>query len=399
MISRTPRITPRTAPRTAVALVAGIVALSTIAPAHAAGSPDGPVNASATLEVTGNGWGHGHGMSQWGAQGAALEGLSYPQILAFYYPGTTLSSLGGKVEVLITANIRHNLKVKSAPGIKVIDLGRHKKYRLPSARAWKLKSVKGHTRVYRKTGRWHRYRPGGHPYLAGDGQFKSGSHLLALKLPSGNRIYRGKLRFTHLRTVNVVSLEKYLRGVVPAEVYTSWKPAALQAQAVAARSYAGYERAHSTTYYDVYDTTRSQAYAGYDIEDPHTDAAIAATAGRILSHGGQPAFTQFSASSGGATSAGGFPYLTAHSDPYDAAVSPYIHWTKTVDTAKLEAAHPEIGTLQSLQIVTREGPAGTEWGGYVDKVALNGSVQDLEIDGDEFRSLYGLRSSFFAFNQ
>ena len=90
----------------------------------------------------------------------------------------------------------------------------------------------------------------------------------------------------------------------------SWSPAAVQAQAIAARTYAAYERAHPLTdTYQICDTTSCQVYGGYSSEHPDSNAAIAATAGKIQTYGGDPAFTQFSSSSGGWTSAGSVPYL------------------------------------------------------------------------------------------
>ncbi len=392
MHSRTPRI--------AAALAAAALVLAPAAPASAAATdPAVDTTGQTTLVVNGDGWGHGHGMAQWGAQGAALQGKSSAEILAFYYPGTTLGSMGGgKVKVLLTSDTDDNLKVKAASGLKLVDLGRHKKYHLPSARAWKLKQVHGHVRVYRKTGHWHRYRPHGHPYLVGDGQFKSHTHRVTVKLPSGKREYRGAVRFTHQDTVNVVGMEQYLRGVVPAEAFTSWQPAALQAQAVAARSYAAFERAAGAGgYFDVYDSTRSQAYYGTRLENANTDAAIAATADQVVTYGGQVAFTQFSASSGGWTSTGCRPYLVAQQDIYDTAASgdTNLGWTKQVPIAKLEAAYPSIGTLESIQILTRDGST-TAYQGWVVSVMLTGSGGHKVISGTDFQSLYGLKSAYFS---
>jgi len=397
MRSRTPRIL--------LAVATAAVVLAPAAPAGAATPTDPSVNTvgKTNLIVSGDGWGHGHGMSQWGAQGAALQGQSYSQILDFYYPGTDLSTLGGgRVKVLITADNDNNLKVKSAQGLKLVDTGRGKTYRLPTVRhprAWKLKSVNGLTRVYYKTGRWHRYRPGGHATLTGAGQFKSASHRITAKLPSGAVEYRGALRFTQLDTVNVVGMEQYLRGVVPAEAYTSWRPAALQAQAVAARSYAAFERADNLSrYFHVYDTTRSQAYHGVGIEDPHTDAAIAATADRILRYHGAIAFTQFSASSGGWSSTGSQPYLIAQPDTFDTAASgdTNLDWTRTAPIAKLENAYPSIGDLESIQITDRDGNAQFPNDGWVLSIQLNGSTGTKVINGTAFQSLYGLKSAYFS---
>jgi stage II sporulation protein D len=357
-----------------------------------------------TITVNGHGFGHGHGMSQYGARGAAIAGQNYQQILAFYYPTTALAPVGGKVRVLITADNDNNLKVAPAAGLRVRDLGNGRNYKLKKkARAWRLKSVGGQTRVYYKTGHWHLYKTGGRKALAGSGEFRSSSDQLTLKLPTGSRVYRGKLRFTGTDTVNVVRLDRYVSGVVASEMPSTWPAAALQAQAVAARTYAARERAdHVTGYYDLCDTAACQVYGGVVAETAATNAAVAGTAGLALVYGGQYAFAQFASSNGGYSSAGGQPYLTAHDDPFDRAVSPYLHWKVTVDTAKLQAAYPQIGTLTQVQIVQRENTATTaEWGGWVQKVRLSGTggtVLSLDISGDDFRRVYGLRSAYFTFD-
>jgi stage II sporulation protein D len=404
---------PRTT-RTLTALAAAAALALVGSPASAAPTPvdaasDGPVAASPTLVVTGNGYGHGHGMSQYGAKGAADAGQTYQQILDFYYHGTTLGTAGGKIRVLLTADNDNNLKVASAQGLRVRDLGNGRTYKLKKkARAWRLRSVAGQTRVYYKTGHWHLYKTGGRKALAGDGEFKSSAGQLTLKLPGGtSRAYRGKLRFTNSDTVNVLRLERYLKGVIAAEMPSTWPAAALQSQAVAARTYAARERAdHLTRWYDLCDTTACQVYGGAALERPQTNAAADATAGRALVFGGQYAFAQFSSSSGGYTSASipAQPYLTAHDDLYDRAASPYLHWKVTVDTAKLQAAHPEIGTLTFVQITGRESPnppSTAEWGGWVQKVTLTGTggtKTTVDIGGGEFRSIYGLRSAYFTFD-
>ena len=120
-------------------------------------------------------------------------------------------------------------------------------------------------------------------------------------------------------TVNSVTLDNYVKGVVPAEMPASWSPEAVQAQAVAARTYAWWSRAQfPDRYYQICDTTSCQVYKGYGGEHPAANTAVDATRGQILTYGGEPAFTQFSASSGGRTSAGGVPYLPSKGDPYDA---------------------------------------------------------------------------------
>jgi SpoIID/LytB domain protein len=387
-------------------VLAGAILLAPSAPAEAVAS-DPPVNlvGQTTVTVTGHGWGHGHGMSQYGAQGAARAGLSYASILDFYYQGTKLSLLTGKIRVLITADTDNNTTVRHRRHLRVLDTGNGKTYKLRTKRtprAWRLRTVQGKTRLFFRTGSWHLYRTGGRAALAGAGEFRADG-LLTLRLATGDRVYRGGLRYANGDTVNVVGIEKYLRGVVPSEMPSSWMPAALRAQAVAARSYAAFERAaNASRYFQVYDSTRSQVYRGYAAETTPTDAAIAATASQVLTFAGQPAFTQFSASSGGWTSDGGHPYLKANPDIYDKPVDPVLHigdphydWTTTITFAKLQALYGT-GTLEGIQVFQREGNRTYANGGRVEQVVLSGTTGTKEISGSTFRSTFGLKSTYFT---
>jgi peptidoglycan hydrolase-like amidase len=394
--------------RTLIALVSSAALLLTAAPAHAAPTADGPIAISpgTPIPVTGNGYGHGHGMSQWGAKGAATAGLSAQQIVAFYYPGTTPSTLSTSIKVLITADADNNLTVYNERGLRVRDLGNGRTFKLHTKhtpRVWRLLQKNGHTKVFYKTSRWHLYKTAGRRSLAGDGEFRAPGGT-TLKLKSGPRRYRGALRFTNTDTVNVLNLEKYLRGVVPAEMPSTWPAAALQAQAIAARTYAARARADRVDgYYQICDTTACQVYGGVASEKDTTNAAVAATAGQVLvAPDSTYAFTQFASSNGGWSSAGSQPYLVAQADSYDAAASPYHHWTVAADPAKLQAAYPQIGTLQSVQITQREGGRPFDGGGWVQTVHLagmNGATPTaLDISGDDFRRVYGLRSAYFTFD-
>ncbi|HEX2893837.1 MAG TPA: SpoIID/LytB domain-containing protein [Marmoricola sp.] len=407
--------TRRTLPGLATALISAALVLTT-APAQAARMPlssstDTPVNTTtgAPIVVTTNGYGHGHGMSQWGAKGAADAGLSTQQILSFYYPGTSLGGLPPStgIKVLITADTDNNLTVYPARGLRVRDLGNGRTYKLRhtkrTPRLWRLVQKNGHTKVFYRTSRWHLYKTAGRRSLAGDGEFRAPGGT-TLKLRTGPKKYRGALRFTNRDTVNVLNLEKYVRGVIAAESPASWPAAALGAQAVAARTYAVRERADNAGgYYDICDTAACQVYGGVGMEKDTTNAAAAATAGQVLmAPDGTYAFAQFASSNGGWSSAGSQPYLIAQADPYDLAAAPYHHRQKQVDPSKLQAAYPQIGTLTSVQIMKRENSTTpAEWGGWVQTVRLAGTngvtPTAVDISGDDFRRVYGLRSAYFTF--
>jgi SpoIID/LytB domain protein len=115
--------------------------------------------------------------------------------------------------------------------------------------------------------------------------------------------------------VRKVALDTYVRGVVSAEVSSSWPHAALEAQAVASRTYAVTAHAGGSKF-DVYADTRSQVYRGVAAQTPQTDAAVAATAGQILTYAGKPAVTYFFASSGGRTENVQNSFLGSQPEPW-----------------------------------------------------------------------------------
>jgi len=108
--------------------------------------------------------------------------------------------------------------------------------------------------------------------------------------------------------VKRIGLERYVRGVVAAEMPSSWPAAALEAQAIASRTYALTDHAGGSRF-DVYSDTRSQVYRGAAAETAATNAAVAATARQVVTYKGHPAITYFFASSGGMTESvqDGFP--------------------------------------------------------------------------------------------
>lgn len=387
--------------RTRTALLLGLLGGITtlLGPSAQALTPPAPepwANASPNLTLVSQGFGHGIGLSQWGAEYRAEAHQTLQQILDFYYPGTTAGVANGLVRVLITGDSDHNTVVRPAAGLKVTDLGTGTSYLLPTkgkATAWRLSFVSGKNRLaWLSKGVWHGYRPGG-KLLTGAGQFSAKSNLLTLHYAGTDHRYRGAMRFVGGRTINVVGLDNYLKGVVPSEAYTTWLPAALQAQAVAARTYAAFERAEfANRSYQICDSNQCQVYGGYDAEVASTTAAVVATAGRAVFYGGQLAFTQFSSSNGVYTADGGKPYLKIQKDTYDTAYRNRSLAIGPMTTAKIQNAYPQLGTFQKIRVLGR----GAD--NRVTKVQLAGSGNgDVEITGNVFRTLVGARSSNFAF--
>jgi stage II sporulation protein D len=382
-------------------LTAGLLTLSGIlAPADAATAKDvWKVPGDATITIKGHGYGHGHGMSQYGAEGAARKGLTFTQIAEFYYPGTTWGTGKGRVTVLISADTTDDLIVEPRSGLTVRDTAGTERVALPDNGAvrWKVDvGADGVNRVSYRTQRWHRWK-----VLKGDGEFYAAGDPITLVTPSGERAYRGRLRAVTSSgsrvTVNDLSLESYLKGVVPLEIPASWSPEAVRAQAVAARTYAAYERKHpQSSAYQLCDTTSCQVYGGYSAEYDASNRAVDATARRILMSGGGPAFTQFASSSGGWTSAGSVSYLPAKKDPYDGWSGNPVHtWSQKVDDGLIERTWPSIGNLTKIAVTSRDGNG--DWGGRVRSITLTGSAGKAVVSGDTFRSMLALRSTWVTF--
>ncbi|MDQ3066968.1 MAG: SpoIID/LytB domain-containing protein, partial [Actinomycetota bacterium] len=266
--------------------------------------------------MSGRGWGHGVGMSQYGALGFAGDGSTYEEILAHFYPGTTLGPAPvARVRVLLR-ELQTSLTISSPVAVRVRDVF-GKTYGLPAG-AVELGPALQVTLNGTRTP------------LAGPIVFLPGSRPLELGTP-----YRGQIEVVvsgpRVSAVNAVGLEQYLAGVVPREMPAAWHSEALRAQAVAARSYALAHRLAGKGF-DLYPDVRSQVYGGVAAEDVRATAAIDSTSGQVLLYEGRIADTLFHSTSGGRTTTaaevfGGkdVPYLIAVDDPFS-SLSPVHRW-------------------------------------------------------------------------
>ncbi len=358
--------------------------------------PTAPAGAAEPLELEGRGFGHGIGLSQHGAQRAATQGVGWQRILRTYYPGTRLGRAGGQVAVWISGDDDGDTRVEDRPGLRLAKVGTSRSWSLakldPRAEQWRV-SADGRGRSVlesRRNGSWRRQQ-----VFTGDAEFSAPAPI-TLVTPEGRTAYRGVLRSaaasadgTRRDTVNRLSLENYLRGVVPQEVPALWDPDAVRAQAVAARTYAAFERAdRAARHYQICDTSQCQVYGGASAEHEASDAAIRATRGRVVTRGGDPIFAQFSASNGGYSVRGPFDYLPARRDPWDR-----YRWEQTVSVADLETAFDTIGDYERVEVVERDGRGA--WGGRVTRVTVVGSAGSSTVSGDTFRLRLGLRSTLF----
>jgi stage II sporulation protein D len=352
----------------------GIIGVLTVLAAVVAASAARPAT---VVVVSGHGWGHGVGMSQWGARGYALHGWRWQQILGHYYPGTQVST---------TANVRVRvLLAASQPSVSV--------------------GCPGGMRVSDATGRTYPLPAG--TYDLGPGlKLPVGLHAKVRPLPSpvafdcpsaplewNGAAYHGVL-VVHsgggkLAVVDAVDLEDYVRGVVGGEMPWHWPLAALEAQAVAARSYA-LATLHPTARFDLYADDRSQEYGGIGYETANTIYACQQTYGHILTYGGRVATTYFFASSGGRTAdvrdvwpkLGDVPYLRSVADPYDAG-SPVHAWARSLSaqvlTARLRASFGDVRVVRTTS-------------GRVASVEIGST----KLSGDEFMRRLRLRSTWFS---
>ena len=358
-------------------------------------------------------------MSQWGAYGAAVAGKTWSQIVAFYYPGTTRASLGNpKIRVDLRGDLGDSAQFYPAPAGETLTYTRGP-YQLEGG-ALPTKGTNGATITrWRITGPSTQISPTDSSsvdlsYLTGSTwtHYKYTSHgrynitssngtVTARTIDGGSAPVKGEFRgiripeFGRTQPVAYISMDTYLNGVVPYEVFTSWPLNAQAAQAVAARTYAAYALDHPRApgYYDICDTISCQVFKARAWVTA-TSAAITASAQTVMLHAGEPANAMFSASNGGWTVDGGQPYLIAQPDPYDGVAANGNHdWVVTISAATIASKWPSIGSLTRLRITSREGDG--EWGGYVNTMVVEGTSGSVTVSGDAVRGALGLKSRWF----
>lgn len=364
--------------------------------------------ASGTVTVRGHGNGHGRGLSQWGAQGRALAGQSLQQILGFYYPGTSLVTLGSSTVRVKLSGAGTYTTVSGATAVSGYGsaLNATTRYRLvPSGSGFQLQALSGSA--------WAAVA--GAPALAATADFSSSAGYVRLYRADGTSTdYRGTVGGvrdgTAQLTINRVPLDAYTQGVVPRESPAYWQAAALQAQAVAARTYARFSvEAHGADPYDICDTDSCQVYGGlarYDAngkrlygEEKSSNDAVAATANRVLQYGGKTAFTQYSASDGGWTVEGSQPYLVARADPYDNTPgNPWFAWTREVSVTGIASY---FGLAKVTQVVITERDGHGDWGGRVTAAFIvgvdgAGASKRISTTGFSLQAAMGLPHNWFT---
>jgi SpoIID/LytB domain protein len=354
----------------------GLIAL--VVAAALGGAP--AAGAATSFVVTGHGFGHGIGLSQYGAYGYAQHGWTAAQILRHYYRGTTIGTVPSQPVRVLLADGRASVQVSSEQPISVAD----------SAGQWEVLPAATYTlRAPLSLPGWPAQTPPMPPVFLDAG---------AAQLTVDGKPYRGSLSVdstgSRLSVVNTVPLESYLLGVVPRELPASWATQALRAQAVAARSYA-LASLHPTAAFDVYADTRSQVYGGAGGEDARSTAAVQSTAGQVVLWHGQVAETFFHSSSGGRTAtvtdvwpaAQALPYLVSVSDPYD-SVSPYHDWDPLTFTAGGAARKLGVPGLKDLTVAANRSLRAAS-------VTATGTRGTKRLDPSTVEARLGLRSTWF----
>jgi SpoIID/LytB domain protein len=397
------------------------LAIVACAAAILAGFVFAPVASAATGDfiITGRGYAHGVGMSQWGMWQGAREGNTYQQILAFYYPGTTLTTVSDVNPARQTITVRITTGVDTFATVQLTAMVTPATLTdSTGATIQALAAGESVTLVY----------SGGKVLIQGADpvtgpsyssvDFKPDSDTGRVKVtPSdiwstGSRQYWGYVRVFpssstgELYIHNVVDIDHYAAGI--SEIAPEWAvpsstsyyaPEAVKAQIVAARSYTA---AHTGTV--PYDDTRDINYVGYNVEAayPYLTTAANETAGEVLTYAGKVIATHFSSSSGGYTtdsywgdnSAAAFE--PAQADPWSLSApptNPGYAWTVTISPEELAtdlASHLNVGTITQVDVTSRDAD---DPGAHARYLTVTGSLGTKQIAARDFKAHVGLKST------
>jgi stage II sporulation protein D len=353
-------------------------------------------SAATTHVVRGAGFGHGIGMSQYGAYGMAQHGWDYKRILGHYYSGTRIGQAPGRpVRVLLQASdpyVRFQGVTQGPGGLRL------------------------------ESGVTHLARPasGGRLALHGRGGRRLGTFPAPLRLSRAgggparlmgraiNGVVSGRYRGAFdlypgsaggVTVVNALPIDDYVQGVVAGEVPSSWDEQVLRAQAVTARTYALATRKTGDVF-DQYPDTRSQMYIGVGGETARTNAAVRETAGETVTYDGEIATTFYFSTSGGRTEnveysflgAPPKPWLKSVEDPYD-SISPRHRWSMRFSNARLGALLGSPGTLRRVQVLERgRSPR-------IVRARVYGSLGARVLTGAQIRARLGLYDSWAYFTK
>jgi SpoIID/LytB domain protein len=388
---------------------------------------------SANVVLTGHGYGHGIGMGQWGSLGYAINQptgvgpMTYQQILAHYYGNSSLQTLGtapappslngGNVRVAMTeVNDGDTIVTDQAGDANGVTYTTTAGTATATAVLFHLVSPNNYN-VFTSggcagQGGWSLAtngtgvnNPTASPTTPGNPMFLCGPNLTlhgtltALANSSGAA-----------RTINTVNLEQYVADVAPSESPSSWgnlgdpgpqgKPWGFQqseAQTVAARSYAEAAPNSFGGYADTCDQT-CQSYPGTRNENLLSIGAAIATSGQVMviNNTSTVATTEYSSSSGGYSAGAQFPAVLDAGDAVcvPGACNTHHTWTVSIPVSTIQATYPQIGTLSSVAITSRNGLG--DFGGRVNTMSLSGSSGSVSLSGNAFAAAFNLQSNWFS---
>lgn len=379
----------------------------------------------------GKGWGHGIGLSQWGAQGWA-EGavgarLTAEQIVARYFPGTRLAGqpISSPFRVLLSApstacigrTITNLARMRSAGGMRLVNDAHPEVVYTEAVKDQPLRfwSDRG-ALVVRDDWSGKIVYFGEDTVILVPRQFWDPIYVDQKDLSYRGNLQVGVRDGGNLRVVNFVTSDDYMRGALPGEIPSHWEMEALRAQAITARTYAAWRQSTAgDRTWDVRDDTADQCYGGYTFESPRTTEAVNETASLILTYDGKPIRALYSSASGGISEnvgcvleaervgdtwrcAQGWPYLQVTQDPAETAAydkrggMPHGLWHTWFSGAEIrkqiiEDYGVDIGTFVSMEF--NESP-----GGRPISVRVRGTSANVDLKGDKFlRTTLGLKST------
>ena len=393
-----------------------------------------------TFTVTGSGWGHMTGMSQYGARAMAEAGHSASQITAFYYAGTTVQTMGAVIPAgtfmvsdpdplwigFLQNRTSFNFRVDGTGAVGLCKAndgeGACPTQFAQAGETWEFRALGNGTCQF--------FRAGvavGNPgtcQAALTWDFAAGTKVFSVD--NGRTYARGVIRIrpagAGFHVVLEIGMEEYLYGL--GEMPSDWHSQALQAQAIAARTYAARQAVRygpaenldatrqAACWCHLFSTIVDQAYVGWSKEADQFGAnwvgAVQATAGQVVTHPQAPDYSlivaYYASSTGGHTDTNveglghttPLPYLVASPDPWSiapGAKNPFAKWTVTVTGSQIAAALG-LTTVTGVQVTARN-PSGT-----VSEVTIAGTLNGQETvitrGGRSFRSSLGMRSTMYT---
>jgi len=359
--------------------------------------------------INGSGFGHGVGLSQIGAKGLALEGKNATDIINYFFPGTTLTNSPdlGDIRVNIAHASTYITLVNSTGSISLNRMDGTQVSTIPIGKALKFAVV---TKVISPSISTPKQKPLVIPASpTWNVTWDPGTVVTVNNGGATTKLSYGQINLKNV--ANKIELtdtmrldDQYLYGI--SEMSSAWPDAAMQAQAIASRTY-GLSRMGSIRKEcdcNIYNTKYDQNYAGYSKESEPTygalwKAAVDATKSQVISYQGKPINVYFSSSSGGVTQKAAdvwgtdYPYLTNVADPWslDVVLNPqYAHWLRVLGQAEIAKAFG-LSDVATLKI-----DSTTSAGAALSITAISSSGQIAQLPVGSFKTKLLIPASWFT---